>query len=112
MEVLTIPHLSASHNLIHFSIFHSVSNLAALLSCLRAGKPDETLSQSVTPEVLSQYAFLNASVIASRQHVLNAVLEALTRKESGDMKTRSWSTEVMWILWPGGNVSRPGTSVR
>ncbi|CAO1618566.1 unnamed protein product [Parajaminaea phylloscopi] len=105
MEALTVPHLLSSHNTIHLSVFHSVSNVKSLLSSLRAGAPDDTLPSNITSEVLSQYAFLDASVIVSRQHVLNAVLEALARMETGNMKTKAWSTEVMWILWPGGNIS-------
>lgn len=113
MEVVELTHLAKTHNVVHLTLFHSVSNIPSLLASLRAGAPDESLPKSITTEILSQYAFLDASVIVSRKHVLNAVMEALTRREMGDMKTRSWSTELMGVLWPGGNVSnRSKTALR
>lgn len=110
METYTLPILSPQHNTIHLALFHDVTNVETILSSLRTGAPHADLSSSsskpLSSDTLSQYAFLDASVIVSRQHVFNAVLQALTSMEPGyNMKTRSWNTEVMWVLWPGHNVS-------
>lgn len=105
METHNYPFLSPITNTLHLSLIHSVRNVSSILSSLRSGKPDESLPSSITADDLSSYAFLDASLVVSRKHVLNAALQAVMARQRGDMKTRSWSTEVMWILWPGGNVS-------
>lgn len=106
METHTFPFLSSSGgDTLHLSLLHNVRNVSTILSSLRSGKPDPSFPSSITARDLSSYAFLDASLVVSRKQVVNAAVQAIMARERGEMKTRAWSTEVMWVLWPGGNVS-------
>ncbi|KAK4055581.1 hypothetical protein OIV83_000127 [Microbotryomycetes sp. JL201] len=51
------------------------------------------------------FAFIDASMLASRMHLLTAVTQALVAKSDGALKTKTVHSEVLWCLEPGSNIT-------
>lgn len=118
METYTFPNFHQESNTVHLAHFHSLTNAQPLLSqiinaaSLPTGHPEQ---------VKVDFAFIDASMVVSREQVLNAVLQSMVWKERGDeaaagnasasgsgsggLKTKTIHSEVIWNLFPGRNVS-------
>lgn len=90
METLTLPHLPNSP--IQVGLFKNVQNAAFLRQQLLEGNSD------------FEYAFLDASVLLSRSHVLAACFRAISDALSNRLKSRNVHSEVVFSLSPNNNV--------
>lgn len=92
METITLPHLPASP--VQACLFRNVQNAAFLRQQLLEGNTD------------FEYAFLDASVLVSRSHVLAACFRAISDSQNGRLKSRNVHSEIVFSLSPNNNVSR------
>ena len=91
METITLPHLPDSP--IQVCLFKNVQNAAFLRQQLLEGNTD------------FEYAFLDASVLVSRSHVLAACFRAISDSLNGHLKSRNVHSEIVFSLSPNNNVS-------
>lgn len=92
METITLPHLPNSP--IQACLFKNVQNAAFLRQQLLEGNTD------------FEYAFLDASVLVSRSHVLAACFRAISDSQNGRLKSRNVHSEIVFSLSPNNNVSQ------
>lgn len=92
METIQLPHLP-EHPL-HVVLFQHVHNAPFLRQQLLDGNTDY------------QYAFLDASVLLSRPHVLSACWRAINDQLADRMKTHNVHSEIVFAMSPNNNVSR------
>ena len=92
METITLPHLPQSP--IQVGLFKNVPNAAFLRQQLLEGNTD------------FEYAFLDASVLVSRSHVLAACFRAISDSLNGRLKSRNVHSEIVFSLSPNNNVSQ------
>ncbi|PLW33815.1 hypothetical protein PCANC_21907 [Puccinia coronata f. sp. avenae] len=50
------------------------------------------------------WAFIDASMITSPQHLITAVSQALVTHSHGNLKTKTLHSEILWTLSPGSNI--------
>lgn len=102
METLTLPHLADSP--LQICLFNDVQNAAFLRQQLLEGNTD------------FEYAFLDASVLLSRSHVLAACFRAITDSLNNRLKSRNVHSEIVFALSANNNVSlhyiRTGSSTK
>ena len=91
METITLPHLPDSP--IQVCLFKNVQNAAFLRQQLLEGNTD------------FEYAFLDASVLVSRSHVLAACFRAISDSLNDRLKSRNVHSEIVFSLSPNNNVS-------
>lgn len=91
METLTLPHLPDST--LQICLFNNVQNADFLRQQLLQGNTD------------FEYAFLDASVLLSRSHVLAACFRAITDSLNNRLKSRNVHSEIVFSLSPNNNVS-------
>lgn len=91
METASLPHLP-QHPL-HICLFTDVQNASFLREQLRAGNTDY------------EYAFLDASVLLSRSHVLSACFRAINDLIAKRLKTKNVHSEIVFAMNPNNNVS-------
>lgn len=91
METIQLPHLPESHSL-HAILFQNVENAVFLRQQLLDGNAD------------FEYAFLDASVLLSRKHVLAACWRAVNDSLQSRLKTRNVHSEIVFALSTNNNV--------
>lgn len=91
LESITLEHTPSSHR-VHVGLFRNVTNAEYLQSQLLGRNPD------------FQYAFVDATTIASRFHLLSAVYKAITIETSGSMKAPNIHSEIVCSLSSNNNV--------
>ncbi|KAK5110640.1 hypothetical protein LTR62_005680 [Meristemomyces frigidus] len=91
METITLPHLP-NHPL-QLLLFRNVKNAAFLRQQLLDGNTD------------FEYAFLDAAVILSRQHVLAACFKAINGISQGRLKSKNVHSEIVFDMSPNSNIS-------
>lgn len=91
VETVTLPHLPDSP--IQLSLFRNVQNSAFLRQQLLEGNSD------------FEYAFLDASVLISRNQILAACFRAITDSLNNRLKSRNVHSEIVFDLSPNNNVS-------
>lgn len=91
LETIKIDHVPASHS-VHVAFFKNVSNAGFLQSQLLARNAD------------FEYAFIDASAIASRLHVLAAVFKALSCLVEGKLRSPNVHAETVNALSASNNV--------
>ncbi|KAI5367157.1 hypothetical protein Slin14017_G021930 [Septoria linicola] len=90
METVTLPHLP-DHPL-HVVLFADVQNAPFLRQQLLDGNTD------------FQYAFLDASVLLSRTHVLSACWRAINDQLADRMKSHNVHSEIVFAMSPNNNI--------
>jgi len=90
METIHLPHLE-THPL-QVGLFKDCQNAPFLRQQLLEGNTD------------FEYAFLDASVLLSRAHVLAACFRAVNASISGRLSSRNMHSEVVFSLSPNNNV--------
>lgn len=90
MEVIILPHLK-QHPL-SVCLFRNVQNAAFLRQQLLQANHD------------FEYAFLDASVLLSRTHVLAACFRAITDVLHARLKSHNVHSEIVFALSPNNNV--------
>lgn len=96
MEVIQLPHLPY---LLHVSLFKNVQNAKFLRQQLLEGNTD------------FEYAFLDASCLLSRSHVLTGCFRAVNDLLNGKLKSRNVHSEIVFALSPNNNVSCPSIDI-
>lgn len=91
MEHFELPHLE--NYAITIGLFTEVKNAAFLRQ------------QLIDGNTAFEYAFLDASILASRTQVLAACFRAINDMASGRMKSRNVHSEIVFSLSPNNNVS-------
>ncbi|EME46851.1 hypothetical protein DOTSEDRAFT_78978 [Dothistroma septosporum NZE10] len=91
METVTLPHLP--QHALHVCLFRDVQNAAFLRQQLLDGNTN------------FEYAFLDASVLLSRKHVLSACFRAVNDLLNARMKSRNVHSEVVFALSPNNNIA-------
>lgn len=94
LETITLDHVPSSHS-VHVAFFKNVSNAGFLQSQLLARNAD------------FEYAFIDASAIASRLHILAAVFKALSMLVDGKLRSPNVHAETVNALSASNNVSQP-----
>lgn len=92
LETVTIEHVPSSHS-VHIALFKDVSNAGFLQSQLLARNAD------------FEYAFIDASSIVSRLHLLAAVYKALSVLVDGKLRSPNVHAETVNALSASNNVS-------
>ncbi|KAK5122959.1 hypothetical protein LTR85_003524 [Meristemomyces frigidus] len=91
METIILPHLP-NHPL-HVCLFKDVSNAPFLRQQLLEGNTE------------FEYAFVDASVLLSRNQVLAACFRAINDLLQGRLKSRNVHSEIVFSLSPNNNIS-------
>lgn len=91
METLLLPHLP-NHPL-HICLFEQVQNAPFLRRQLLEGNTD------------FEYAFLDASILLSKNHVLASCFRSINDLLNQRLKTRNVHSEIVFALSPNSNVS-------
>lgn len=91
METIVLPHLETHPLLI--GLYTNVANASHLRQQLLAGNTD------------FEYAFLDASLVLSRSHVLAACFRAINAMRDGKLASRNVHSEIVFDLSPNNNVS-------
>ncbi|KAB5549472.1 protein CGI121 [Coniochaeta sp. 2T2.1] len=92
LEEITLEHVPASHR-VCLGLFRDVTNAGYLQSQLLARNAD------------FEYAFIDASSVVSRLHLLTAVYKALTVLLDGTLKTPNVHSEIVCALSASNNIS-------
>ncbi|CAN8101496.1 unnamed protein product [Discula destructiva] len=92
LETIAIEHVPSSHS-VHVGLFKDVSNAAFLQSQLLARNAD------------FEYAFIGASTIVSRLHLLAAVYKALSVLVDGKLRSPNVHAEMVNALSASNNIS-------
>ncbi|TID15997.1 Zinc finger CCCH-type protein [Venturia nashicola] len=90
-SVIRLPHLP--YTSVHVSLFKDVKNAAFLRKQLMEGNAE------------FEYAFLDATMIISVNHVLAAVFRAINDSSHGRMKSRNVHSEIVFSLSPNNNIA-------
>ena len=81
-------------------LFEQVKNAKEIRKALiQASQTNDRAEQSRL-----DWAFIDASMITSRQHLITAVSQALVTQSHGTLKTKTLHSEVLWTLSPGTNI--------
>lgn len=91
LEEIRLEHVPDTHR-VYVGLFRGVSNAGYLQSQLLSRNSD------------FEYAFIDASSVISRLHLLAAVYKALTVLLDGTLKTPNVHSEVVCALSPSNNV--------
>lgn len=91
VETVPLDLVPADHQ-VHVALFRNVQNAAFLHEQLLARNSD------------FEYAFIDASVVISRTHILAAAFKALSAKLSDTLKTPNVHSELVTSLSPSKNV--------
>lgn len=91
MESLTLPHFPSNGLLL--GLFTQVSNASFLRQQLLEGNS------------AFEYAFLDASVLLSRSHILAAIFRSLTDAQANRLKSRNVHSEIVFDLSPNNNIA-------
>lgn len=91
VEVVTVEHAPAAYA-VHVTLFKEVQNAGFLHSQLLARNSD------------FEYAFIDASILASRAQLLAAVDRAVTASANRSLRTANVHSETVFSLSPSGNV--------
>lgn len=91
LEEICLEHVPDTHR-VYVGLFRSVSNAGYLQSQLLARNSD------------FEYAFIDASSVLSRLHLLAAVFKAITVLLDGTLKTPNVHSEIVCALSPSNNV--------
>lgn len=97
LEQLDLDHIPASHK-VYAALFRDVSNADFLHAQLLARNPE------------FDYAFIDASSVISRLHLLSAIYRALTVLMDGTLLTATPHAEVVLSMSPNNNVPPPSHS--
>jgi len=92
LESIHLEHLPPDHTA-HIAVYQSVTNAAFLQQQLLDGNSD------------FEYAFIDASVIISRTHVLAAVFRAVNDLLEGRLRSRNVHSEIVFCLSPSNNIA-------
>ncbi|KAH6651669.1 CGI121 protein [Truncatella angustata] len=92
LETIPLEHIPSTHS-VHVALFRNVANASHLQSQLLGRNPD------------FEYAFVDASTVASRFHLLSAVYKAVGIEISGNMKTPNVHSEIVCSLSSNNNIS-------
>ncbi|KAI9764335.1 MAG: hypothetical protein M1835_007598 [Candelina submexicana] len=90
LQAIHLSHLPPDRPIYVF-LFQDVKNAAFLRSQLLSGNSD------------FEYAFIDASVIVSRTHILAAVFRAVNDMLNGRLKSRNVHSEIVFSLSPNNN---------
>lgn len=91
MESIQLPHLPRQP--LQLGLFTDVQNAAFLRQQLLQGNAD------------FEYAFVDASVLVSRDHVLAACFRAINDLLNGRLKTRNVHSEIVFSFSSNNNVN-------
>lgn len=91
LETVPLELIPPTHS-VHVAFYRNVRNAAKLQSHLLARNAD------------FEYAFVDASVVVSRIHLLSAAFKALTAQLAGSLKTPNVHSELVASLSPSHNV--------
>ncbi|KAJ5338091.1 hypothetical protein N7452_004819 [Penicillium brevicompactum] len=91
LESIELPHLPSLP--VHVALYRDVQNAAYLKAQLLAGQADY------------EYAFVDASMILSRAHVIAAVFRALNDYSHNRLRSHNVHSEIVFSLNPTNNIA-------
>ncbi|KAB8304130.1 hypothetical protein EYC80_003550 [Monilinia laxa] len=92
LQTLPLEHLPPSHTL-HIALYHNLLNAPFLHQQLLSGNTD------------FEYAFIDASVILSRLHILAAAYRAVNDSLENRLKSRNVHSEIVFSLSMNNNIA-------
>ncbi|SCV70610.1 BQ2448_3372 [Microbotryum intermedium] len=101
MESIVLSHHAV---VVHYALF-SLTNASSLRQRLVAAStlPDD--EHGTTERQALDFAFLDASMLTSRLHLLTAVSQALLNCSNAIARTHTIHSEILYALEPGTNIS-------
>ncbi|GIC84622.1 EKC/KEOPS complex subunit CGI121/TPRKB [Aspergillus udagawae] len=92
LETIHLPHLPSALP-IHIALYRDVKNAPFLRQQLLSGNGD------------FEYAFIDASMVFSRTHILSAIFRAVNDYLNGRLKSRNVHSEIVFSLSPANNIA-------
>ncbi|GIJ99237.1 5'-flap endonuclease [Aspergillus viridinutans] len=92
LETIHLPHLPSALP-IHIALYRDVKNSPFLRQQLLSGNGD------------FEYAFIDASMVISRTHILSAIFRAVNDYLNGRLKSRNVHSEIVFSLSPTNNIA-------
>ncbi|GAA5955075.1 hypothetical protein JCM3765_003183 [Sporobolomyces pararoseus] len=99
MESYSLNHANSTA---HFVLFQRVQNAKELRQRLISASTLPESDDGDRERATVDYAFIDASMITSRLHLLTAINQALL---APSLKSKTLHSEVIWMLEPGTNIS-------
>ncbi|KAK4057906.1 hypothetical protein OIO90_001125 [Microbotryomycetes sp. JL221] len=90
---------------VHAALFTPITCAAELRQRLVTASTLPQDAQGDAERAQLDFAFIDASMLASRMHLLSAITQALVSQSDGALKTKTIHSEVLWRLEPGSNIS-------
>ncbi|EJD35969.1 CGI-121-domain-containing protein [Auricularia subglabra TFB-10046 SS5] len=101
METWQYPAFSA---VVHLALFERVQNAKALRARLISASTMPGAEGDAEREAVN-FAFIDASLVASDLHLQTALLYALLADSRGPLRTKTIHSEILWALNPTNNIS-------
>ncbi|KAF7119248.1 hypothetical protein CNMCM5793_008996 [Aspergillus hiratsukae] len=92
IETVHLPHLPSAVA-VHIALYRDVKNSPFLRQQLLSGNAD------------FEYAFIDASMVLSRTHILSAIFRAVNDYLNGRLKSRNVHSEIVFSLSPANNIA-------
>ncbi|KAI0693469.1 kinase binding protein CGI-121-domain-containing protein [Cytidiella melzeri] len=105
IQVYHYPQFPQSQATVHIALFSNVKNAAQLRTRLIQAATMQGPEGDVEREAVN-FAFIDARLICSVQHLRTAIYHALLASAQGALRTKSVHSEIIWTLNPTNN-ARP-----
>ncbi|RHZ55519.1 EKC/KEOPS complex subunit CGI121/TPRKB [Aspergillus thermomutatus] len=92
LETIHLPHLPSTLPF-HIALYRDVKNAPFLRQQLLSGNAE------------FEYAFIDASMVLSRTHILSAIFRAVNDYLNGRLKSRNVHSEIVFSLSPANNIA-------
>ncbi|GAA5828688.1 hypothetical protein JCM5353_008502 [Sporobolomyces roseus] len=102
MESLKLHYANST---VHLALFNNVTNSSTLRQRLINASTLADDDEGERERSIVDYAFIDASMITSRFHLMTAVTQALLAQANNSLKSKTLHSEVIWMLEPGSNIS-------
>ncbi|GAA5974621.1 hypothetical protein JCM5350_001222 [Sporobolomyces pararoseus] len=99
MEAYSLQHADCT---VYLALFRRVQNAQSLRQRLISASTLPESDDGDKERAAVDYAFIDASMITSRLHLLTAINQALL---TPSLKSKTLHSEVIWMLEPGTNIS-------
>ncbi|KAF9531009.1 kinase binding protein CGI-121-domain-containing protein [Crepidotus variabilis] len=104
MESIQYPQFDLKRSKVHIALFKNVSNSGQVKSRIVAAATAEG-DYGLQERAAVNFAFVEARLITSRQHIETAIYQAILAEEAGTMLTKTVHSEILYFLNPTHNIS-------
>ncbi|KAI5119627.1 hypothetical protein M0805_007891 [Coniferiporia weirii] len=104
METYTYKQFQGLPATVHIALFASVKNAAKLRARIVKASTAEGAEGEAERDAVN-FAFIEARLVTSRQHLQTAVYQSLLAEAQGAPKTKTVHSEIIWSLNPTNNIT-------